>query len=206
MTEFLLGVLASIAAAAVIGLVPPLRAGFFAFWILWRQSSRFADMYRAGISEIHLDRDKTNPLDVINSAQEELVYVGVSPNPSDLDRWCRESFEGLLSSGIAVAVVFWDVAVDESLLEDMASYYMMSAESLRDSLSEARTVVESFRRALPQQCRNNFKFMLHTRVLTDSVFLVDTGMLRPSSSLKGHIHLDQKLFGLGKSQIGRAHV
>ncbi len=200
MLEFTLGVLASIIAAVVLMLIPSVRSKFLPFWLLWHQSKDFANLYRSGVLAIHLERNRTNPIDLISSTKSEFVYVGVVPNVDDLKKWCCDCFESLLSSGKNVTLVFWEVNnISDQLLDNLALYYMMSSDHMRKSLHDAWKTVLDFKESLPEHCNKHFKLRYHNRILTDSVFLIDTDTTKNESGCQGRIHLDQKLFGLGKS-------
>ena len=198
--SFVLGVLSSLVAAALV-------AGFLALRArrplsTLRLAATVAPrMNRAGIANVFASRDEyarnrrpSSVTDYMATAEHELVYVGFWLAQASEIEPLRQTLRLMLDSGVRVGLVLLDPDMNEAQLERVASVLGLSGAALRARLTTGWGDLLSFWGDLPDGVASRLALQRHCEHLQASAFIFDRGH-RSAKAL-----IDIKLYGLGRHE------
>lgn len=200
MTEFVLGILASICAAIILLVATKIFSPFQGSWgAFLRFIASTPRLRRAGLNYLIPSRAHYRFLHkgetigkYLGGVQHTLIYVGFwHAKGVEMDN-IRDAFRGLLEKGCTIELVLLSNEIEDAKIEIISKYLGIATSGFRSRVSEAWNYITELKKQLPKKDVGRFIVKAHKEAIYASCFIID----HDTASAKALI--DIKIFGLSR--------
>lgn len=202
MSNFLLGVLASLSAMFIGFLIVQVKTRallswgtFFLFWSITRRlrDTGITNFFTSRSDYVSFRKERSIS-EYISTTKKEFLYVGFwLAQGVEIDN-VYSKFRELLHKGCTVEIVLMDQNSDSNFKRKVAAYLGFSEESLSTRLSNTWSNMIQFKNSLSEDLKARFILRYHQELVSSSTFIFD---YRTESA---KTLVDFKLYGMGREQ------
>lgn len=197
MTDFFLGIGASIIAALILATVTYMvafgRTSIASLRFFWRVARRMRDNgvinFFSNRSEYTRYRENGTIREYLKSSERDILYVGFWFAHGVEMSNIGEFLSGVVNTGKSVRIVLLNPS--SSCIDSLARYLNTSKDSLISRLEAALKAIHSARAGISPEKQNRFELLLHDELITASAFILDMD----NPSVEARILVDYKIYG-----------